>query len=599
MITPSLPAVLLTAAALLTSGAASATAADAAKPHGEPVMEAATLRCLGVYWLIDGDDNANAEVDMEVRKAGAGAWRKGPSLFRVERRPKGYLDQGGAQRAPSLVVIPPGGELFAGSAVLLEPDTAYEIRLTLHDPDGGSAERTLKGHTIGEPKAPSDAPVRHVAPGSGGGTGTAADPFKGLKAAQDAARPGDRFLLHAGTYAIGTWTITRNGEPGKPIIWSGAGDGEAIIDGGRPDDKLEGTAIFADKAHDVWFEHLTVRSAFNMLRAHDADRLVLRRCHLHHFICGVVATGNDPARQNGFFISDNLFEGVMPWPVTDEQYRNLPESRAIWVTGSGHEFCYNRVRHTKDGIDVGDGPRCDNTDIHNNEVSECFDDGTEMDGSERNNRCFENRYTNVLVGISFQPIYGGPAYAFRNAVYNMRGEPIKWHNAPDGALAIHNTFVRFGVPAYLATEDSPVHCMTRNNLFVGTSGRAYSLDPKMIRCDFDYDGFAGASGDIFLKWNNVRYATADEARAKAPVYHHVVVVDPATLFASGITAPLNNSTVFDPATIDLRLKAGSAAIDAGEVLPGFNDGFAGKAPDLGAYEFGSSLPVYGIRPDHP
>jgi len=47
------------------------------------------------------------------------------------------------------------------------------------------------------------------------------------------------------------------------------------------------------------------------------------------------------------------------------------------------------------------------------------------------------------------------------------------------------------------------------------------------------------------------------------------------------------------------LKAGSAAIDAGEVLPGFNDGFAGKAPDLGAYEFGSSLPVYGIRPDHP
>ncbi len=70
-----------------------------------------------------------------------------------------------------------------------------------------------------------------------------------------------------------------------------------------------------------------------------------------------------------------------------------------------------------------------------------------MDGSERNNRCFENRYTNVLVGISFQPIYGGPAYAFRNVVYNIRGEPIKWHNAPDGALAIHNTFVRFGAPA--------------------------------------------------------------------------------------------------------------------------------------------------------
>jgi len=574
-----------------------ASAGDAARPHGDPVLEAATLRSLGVYWLVDGDDNANAEVGMEIRKAGSGAWRKGPALFRVERRAKPYLDQGGAVRAPSLVAIPPGGELFAGSAVMLESDTAYEIKLTLHDPDGGAAEKILAGRTIGEPQPPADAPQWHVVPGNGGGKGTKENPYQGLKAAQDAARPGDRFLLHAGTYAVGTWTIVRNGEPGKPIVWSGAGDGEAIIDGGRAAEKLEGTAIFADKAHDVWFEHLTVCNAFNMVRAHDADRLVVRRCHFHHFICGVVATGNDPARQNGFFISDNLFAGVMPWPVTPKQYGELPESRAIWVTGSGHEFCYNRVHHTKDGIDVGDGPRCDSTDIHNNEVSECFDDGTEMDGSERNNRCFENRYTNVLVGISFQPIYGGPAYAFRNVVYNIRGEPIKWHNAPDGALAIHNTFVRFGAPAYLATEDSPVHCVTRNNLFVGTAGRAYSLDPLMIRCDFDYDGFAGASGDIFLKWCNVRYASAGEVRAKAPVYRHVTVVDPASLFAAGTAPPGNDTTIFDGASLDLRLKAGSAAIDAGEILPGFNDGFAGKAPDLGAYELGAERPHYGIRPE--
>src|SRR5579862_6573307 len=108
-----------------------ASASDAARPHGDPVMEAATLHSLGVYWLIDGDDNANAEVGMEIRKAGSGAWRKGPALFRVERRAKPYLDQGGAVRAPSLVAIPPGGELFAGSAVMLEPATAYEIKLSL------------------------------------------------------------------------------------------------------------------------------------------------------------------------------------------------------------------------------------------------------------------------------------------------------------------------------------------------------------------------------------------------------------------------------------------------------------------------------------
>jgi len=52
-----------------------------------------------------------------------------------------------------------------------------------------------------------------------------------------------------------------------------------------------------------------------------------------------------------------------------------------------------------------------------------------------------------------------------------------------------------------------------------------------------------------------------------------------------------------PAKIDLRLKEGSAAVDAGEVLPNINDGFAGKVPDLGAYELGADLPPYGPRPE--
>ena len=36
---------------------------------------------------------------------------------------------------------------------------------------------------------------------------------------------------------------------------------------------------------------------------------------------------------------------------------------------------------------------------------------------------------------------------------------------------------------------------------------------------------------------------------------------------------------------DFRLKPGSAAVDRGVVLPNVTDGFAGRAPDLGALEF--------------
>ena len=140
------------------------------------------------------------------------------------------------------------------------------------------------------------------------------------------------------------------------------------------------------------------------------------------------------------------------------------------------------------------------------------------------------------------------------------------------------------------------NCVSRNNLFVGTTGSyGYECDPPMVNCDFDYDGFAGGPWKFFLRWNNVRYPSLADARAKAPIYRHAVAMDAATLFANGMLPPEDWTEHFDAATIDLRLKTGAAAIDAGEVLPGFNDGFADQAPDLGAYEMGSPLPHYGSR----
>ena len=46
---------------------------------------------------------------------------------------------------------------------------------------------------------------------------------------------------------------------------------------------------------------------------------------------------------------------------------------------------------------------------------------------------------------------------------------------------------------------------------------------------------------------------------------------------------------------DFGLKAGSAAIDKGMILPNVTDAFTGLAPDLGALELGQPLPHYGPR----
>jgi hypothetical protein len=563
------------------------TAGNAAAPLGEPALEPPTLRSLGVYWIVRGDENRNARIELEDRAAGQGSWKEGPPLFRVER---------GAHLQPdyhSRLEVPADAWLFAGSVLLLQPDTPYELRLRLSDPDGGSAERLLKARTLAEPVAPRPAHRYHVIPGDGGGSGTLSDPFRGLSTAQAHARPGDLFQLHAGVYA-GTFKPDRSGEPGQPIIWRGAGDGETILDGQGSATRRPGRAVDAVGLHDVWFEKLTLRNADYGLVAHDAARLVIRRCWMHDVEFGIAATRNSQDGVRGFFISDNVIEGPSTWPRT----KGIEDARGIQITGAGHDVCYNRIRGFADAIDTFPSPRCAAIDFHNNDIHEMTDDGIEMDYSERNTRCFYNRFTNVFQGISVQPIYGGPVYIFRNALYNVELETFKMHNRPSGALMIHNTSVKKGVPLLLWTTEEVHHSLYRNNLFVGTTGSyAYETTAPMIDCDFDYDGFAGGPWERFLSWNGVRYPTLADVRGRAPVYHHAVQLSAAGLFANGLQPPSDEKQTYDRARVDLRLNAGTGAIDAGETLPGFNDGYAGRAPDLGAYELGNPLPQYGPRPE--
>ena len=561
---------------------AALAAGRVSKPLGEPVLEDATLHSLGAYWIVEGDDNRNASVALRYRKAGAAAWTTGQPLFRVERG--AHKDAEGR----STLEVPVDAWLFAGSALLLDPDTAYELELTLTDADGGTTQRVLQARTATEPVAPADMRARYVAPGNGGGSGTQDDPFRGLQTAQATAEPGDLFIVQAGVYE-GTFTVEHSGEPGRPIIWRG--EGEAIIDAQGQAATRPERVVSANGVRNVWFENLTLRNGNHGLVAHDAARIVIRGCHIHGVEYGITCTSNTKDAIRGLFIADNLIEGPSTWPRT----QGIENARGIQVTGSGHDVCYNRIRGFADAIDTFPSIRCSAIDFHHNDISEMTDDGIEMDYSERNTRCFLNRLTNVFQGISEQPVYGGPVYIFRNVLYNVALETFKLHNSPSGALFLHNTSVKQGLPLVLWTSEPVRNCVSRNNLFIGTDGNfAYETTAPMVECDFDYDGFGGGPWGQFLKWNNVRYATLDEAQQGAPVYQHALLVDPATAFVAGARPP-ENAELQAPEPPDLRLAEGTAAIDGGEALPGVNDGFAGAAPDLGAYELGAALPHYGPR----
>ena len=58
----------------------------------------------------------------------------------------------------------------------------------------------------------------------------------------------------------------------------------------------------------------------------------------------------------------------------------------------------------------------------------------------------------------------------------------------------------------------------------------------------------------------------------------------------------NIQRLYQAKDLDFRLRAGSAAVDRGIVLPNVTDGYTGQAPDLGALELGRASPHYGPRP---
>ena len=111
------------------AGAAQQTPPPASTPRvmpGELIVDPPTLINLGFEWLIDGDTNRNAKVDVSYRKVGDGTWSAGLPLLRLQHERV-------TQPNVFTLVLP---NMFAGSIFDLEPDTAYEARFVLTDPDG-------------------------------------------------------------------------------------------------------------------------------------------------------------------------------------------------------------------------------------------------------------------------------------------------------------------------------------------------------------------------------------------------------------------------------------------------------------------------------
>ncbi|KPK99342.1 MAG: hypothetical protein AMK75_06645 [Planctomycetes bacterium SM23_65] len=540
-----------------------------------------TLHCIGVRWFVKEAEHPEAKLDVSYRRKDGIAWKSAMPLRWVETAAL-------QERKP-----PEGTSLYAGSIFNLTPDTAYDVRLKLRDKTGREVVRTRTMRTWKEPFPPVPKRTLHVHPPVSSGGSTPYVPIFGIASADKQALPGDLILVHKGVYK-GPITLTRSGTATAPIVWRAAGDGEVIIE--APADK---PGLVANEREYLFFEGLTFRNAHWALVLHNASHVTVRQCRFLNVSCGVTADYD----QERLFIADCVFVGPRTWPP--DKTRKV-EDRGVQLSGVGHVVAYNRISGFRDGVDTRPRLPVRGIDIHNNEISECTDDGIELDYSESNCRAYCNRITNVPLGISFQPSRGGPNYAVRNVLLNVGHESFKLHLTPvkpghmtSGGVILHNTVVKKGPPFRVWSNEGPArYFYARNNLYVtrDASG-AIEITCPMDHADFDYNLYAADKPfRRFAAWNRKRYDTIEDFRkATGQERHGLVLTGIEGILATGVRPPADKNEKMSISKNDFRLAVGSPAIDKGEVLPNINDDFLGLAPDIGAFELGAPLPHYGPR----
>jgi hypothetical protein len=311
--------------------------------------------------------------------------------------------------------------------------------------------------------------------------------------------------------------------------------------------------------------------------------------------------------ENGCFC-DNIVLGPTGWSNASVGANGDNLGEGIQVTGPGNVICYNYVKGFRDAIStLEDSGAHDqvSVDIYNNDIEVGADDAIEADFTMGNCRVMRNRISNSFMGISSQPGLGGPAYFIRNVMYNIIYSPFKLYRGSSGDVAFHNTVVKCGDALMIVPGRTVSWAYFRNNLIIGGegggtyggygngNGRVVDFPDADATCDLNYDGF-GSIGTGTFQGNigGVGFSSLLEMHANTTETQAVEVT--MSVFATAVEFP--SSGPFPERSIpDLRIQAGSAAVDRGVALPNVNDGYGGPAPDLGAYEAGDGLPHYGPR----
>lgn len=512
-----------------------------------------TFHCLGLYWSPTGGA-ADKEVLVRYRKQGEPAWSAG---LPMRYNPIAGTDEDLTD--------------YRGSIVHLAPATTYEVELTL---SGTTVTAICQGTTwsedfpVGETVALSDRDTPLAITESG--TARAYRVYDGRNVTIDVRHKHDNCITVDASYVI---------IRGLTLKGAGAADntspkpiGAVVIKGGH-DIVIEDCDVSDWGRRNPKTEFGFDYEAAIYSRCATLQRLIIQRCRLH-----------DPT-----FDGSNWHEPTYP------THSEGPQCISLFDAGGNHVIRYNEcwsdMEHMfNDGIGGGSngsyrGSPGPDSDIYGNFVTNCWDDGLEVEGGSRNVRVWDNYISQCLMMIGNAADSIGPLYIWRNVGARSQTQPndgggnfLKMGYA-DGEqwmtghmYIFHNTIFRSDewLPTgALGGTRIVKHTVSRNNILHVREPRNHSLSDNKANIDNDYDY------DLF--------------NGRIPDGHEVHGVRGEPLYAAG--------SGFDPATRTGRfqLQPSSPGAGAGQVIPNFSDGYLGQAPDTGAHQRGAPPILYGVR----
>ncbi len=366
-----------------------------------------------------------------------------------------------------------------------------------------------------------------------------------------------------------------------------------------------GIKIF-NNSHDVVIEHcditnwgtnhndgwgMNLHSAIYSNQAPDIERLIIQYNRFHH--PRTDANSWAERRSNG-------------------QYHPAgPQAVSLWNTNGNHVIRYNEVfsddaHYFNDGFGAGDNksfrgfPNKD-SDIYGNFIQRCWDDGIESEGANNNVRIWGNYIDKTFTKIAIASTTIGPLYIWRNIVNeSKRNGPETnsdlWEQGPflkagsdtvilpfKRTYVFHNTVLQpegttgtsrpTGSNQSISSSGGAIlNLISRNNIFVSRSAGAV-MEAGIESCtnSWDYDLYRGGveqSCDTMLHEIN-----GIDLGRELPQYD------------------VNNQPGM------FALASGAPGESAGVIIPNFNDNFNNIAPDMGAFERGSSPIKVGVSGD--